>query len=257
MSHGTKRHRASMVWWIIGGVCLALFAADLASAAPARRPPARRGPRPNGAKPPAGGPKRPAGAVRPRAGTPPRNGRPAPPKARHDVRANGKVARYHRSVNWRATHHYWHPVRVPTQTQYVYSTVGYPYYVGGTNYTVVVPETTGSTYSGTTVKTETESAGASGRYSQMLEVTEMIHEWRTLNESAQFQARLPAKGDEVTPEVQRLVQKIKRLNQQFDEQSRKAMEKLAASQDADRETRRSADALTSLMEAAEALPEPA
>jgi len=163
------------------------------------------------------------------------------------------VARHHRPAHWRAKHRYWHAVYVPAKTQYVYSTVGYPYYVGGTSYTVVAPGTTGSTNGGETAKTET---GASARYSQMLEVTEMIHEWRTLNESEQFQARLPAEGDDASPEVQRLVGKIKRLNQQFDEQSRNAMEKLTASRDADREIRRAADALKSLMEAAEALPEP-
>jgi len=242
MNSGMKCRRGSAVASVVAGFVLSLVAADLVNAASARPPrPAGKpkGPKPGGprAKP---GPRPPTGARKP-----PRTVRPGHPK-------------YRKRVHWRAKRRYWHPRYVATGTRYVYTSTGYPYYVGGTSYTVIQPPVGVEVSDERPVVAQEQVEVSEGdvAYCQMLELTEMIHEWRTLNESPEFQERIPPDHVNPPPQIKRLVEKVKDLNSRFDQLSRQAIKDLVAGKDAERELEQAKSTLEDLIEAAEELPEP-
>ncbi|MBN1322100.1 MAG: hypothetical protein JXA87_14810 [Thermoleophilia bacterium] len=237
---------------------LSVCAADL-WAAPGRPPrpkptPRRAGPKPtprpaNPGPHPGGVHPGPGPAVRP------------PAKANHGYPYNPHPKH---PYAWQAKPHYWNPVVYnPTVTPTIYTTTGYPYYPSGSTYTVVqpvvtetyVPTQTVQTSGETSGQTATDTSPSSIRYTQMLELSEMIHEWRMLNESPEFQARAAAAGQDTSAERRQQVKKIKDLNVRFDRLSREAMQRLTANQDAETKVALARSTIESLVEIADALPE--
>jgi hypothetical protein len=167
--------------------------------------------------------------------------------------------------------HYWHPRYVARPSPTVWRTIGYPYYVGGSDYVVVTPpaETGNETYEvvpvpvpaeAPTDSTDPRSAGAEGgteenttegRYLEMQELADLIHEWRTMNESPLVHERI-ASGDELD---ENLLNRISRENQQFDLQTRAAMDDLARGSSAEPRLVAARQHLENLAELFESLPE--
>ncbi len=231
MSYGSTSYRwLSAVLAAAGVAALSLVTVPLVGAA-------EPGPRPG----PARGPKPPAGAHR--AGAP----KPGPrgPAPKHVP--PGKVH------HWHGTRYYWSPVYVPKASRYVWGATGYPYYIGGTSYTVIQEPASG-------LQTSAESGDPQGTssvlYGQILELTAMVHEWRTLNESSEFQMRLPPDTADVPADSADVVKKIKQYNQRFDTVSRAGMQKIAAGQPADSELDQARTTLDSLIEVVDKLPAP-
>ncbi len=235
-----KRAGRSFRWWLVGGMVLSLAVAEGVSAAPpGARPRPRGGPKPSGKAPKA----RPA-----HPGRPPVKGRAHPPKHR---------GKYHKPHYYRGKHRYWHPVYTTTVVpKRTYTVLGYPYYVGGTNYTTVVEVPAAEAQTVVTPAPEAQSSlsDESVRYSQVLELTEMVHEWRTMNESPEFQARVAAAEAAGSAESRQRISDIKAQNQRFDRWSREAMQTLVAGKDADGQVAQARKALERLTEIAEALP---
>ncbi len=225
-----------------------LFAASTTTAAP--RPGHRGGPKPGrgGRKPAIVKPKPPTG--------PGRKKHPAKVKGHPKVKRPAVKAPHRYGKHpWRAKRKYWHSRYAPKRTVYV--ATGYPYYVGGTTYTVSQPPVT---VHETLVATPDPEASVSGQaddggYLELLELTDMVHEWRTLNESAEFQKRVAAADEDEGSGTTQLLAKIQRTNQAFDRASRLAMQKAAAGQDAEAELTKARDALEDLVELADQLPE--
>jgi hypothetical protein len=207
---------------------------------------------PPGGAPPGPRPGRPRPHGGPRPGTPGVGppGKPAlPPGKSGNVDANRRRYYYGRP-------RYWYPTYTPKVIHGVYGVTGYPYYVGGTSYTVIQAPSGDTSGAAQPAPSESATGELDSRYNQMLELTDMIFEWRTLNESPEFQERIPDRDAEVSDEVKQLVRKISRANRDFDRLSRQAMQKLAGGQDASREVDRARDVLDRLMAAAEDLPAP-
>jgi len=114
---------------------------------------------------------------------------------------------------------YWH---TRTTRPAVYTNLGYGYYVGGTSY---VTQPTATTTVGTPL------TGAVGdRYKQIQELVDMVHEWRSMNESSEVHKRLPT--SDVPMETATTLRSIRTENGQFDKVSREAMRELAAGRSA-------------------------
>jgi hypothetical protein len=241
---GSLANRAA---WVCAVIALILVLPRSAMAPPAgggakapRKPAAPKKPpaaRPAGKKPPAKHP----------AGPPKRVGRKPGAPTKRPAKVHRYVRRYH----------YWHPLyRVaPRVTEWRH--IGYPYYVGGTNYVVLPQETSSDVSSSETLivapsAAESESA-VTEVYVQLQELTELIYEWRTLNESPTFLQRLTAsEGQTSDPSV---VNGIRELNQRFDQVTRAAMLKLAGGESAESELDAARRCWERLLELVEQLPE--
>jgi hypothetical protein len=224
MSHSLLSGRPSIVRAILGISCAVSVAAMAAPPGPRPAP----GPRAGGPRPPVhGGPR--AGVYGP-AGRPVTAAKP-----------------YH----WHASRYYWSPSYLATAPTYVWPVTGYPYYIGGTSYTVVSEPAQGAPV----VSAAGDSTGNSDvSYSQLLEFVAMVHEWRTLNESPRVQERLPADPAAVPDSVAAVLAQVKKYNQEFDTVSRTGMQKISSGQTAEAELNRSRAALDSLIRSVEKLP---
>ncbi len=193
---------------------------------PAKRPPARPGPKP--------------GTVRP---SQPKH----PPAKAKPLRRAGRYKRYVRRPR------YWQPhYRVKTPPT-IWRDIGYRYYVGGTGY-VAVP---------TVVPVEAGEAPAPpaegpaeeeelDTYVQIQELVELVHEWRTMNESPSVHQRLPSAG--APAELAEVIAEIRKQNHEFDKQTRAAMRKLAGGESAESELESARASLEKVMELVESLP---
>jgi len=213
-------------------------------------------PGPAGAKPP---PKKPTAAPKAKPTS------PRPPQRRSGVRppakASPRPARYVRKP------HYWQPrfaVAPPTKT---WTTIGYPFYVGGSSYVITPPSTvieapakqTLLPPEGSTTPPPPEDSAASAddevydeMYAQILELTDLVHEWRTLNESPALHERLSLLSE--SDSGPRTLASIQRANQRFDEYARAAAYQLALGESADDELDDAARQLDKLSDLADALP---
>jgi len=86
----------------------------------------------------------------------------------------------------------------------------------------------------------------------MQELTDLVHEWRTLNESPAFHERLP--GPDATEEARATMTQLREANQAFDRISRQAMQDLAAGRSAESRIAQASECLQKLMALAESLP---
>jgi hypothetical protein len=156
---------------------------------------------------------------------------------------------------------YWHPYyrHRPRWQVYAWEEVGYPYYPGGTHYIVLlsqasvpkeIPE----------VDTKVKPIRGLGkrqvddRYVQMQEITDVVHEWRTLNESVELHERVRMAMDASL--YKSLVESIQKTNKQFDRATRNAMYKLSCGHKADDELAEASRQLSQLQQLAKKLPAP-
>lgn len=157
----------------------------------------------------------------------------------------------------RGKKYYWQPTYVYGGARKVYPVTGYPYYVGGTSYTVIESSSAqeGSQSQATSPSVPVDPESSEGtRLMQMFELTDLIHHWRSMNESEEFQKRAAAAEKSDSAETKQLMSHIKQGNQRFDAQSREAMTKLAQGEDAEAEIELAGQTLEKLFEKAEALP---
>jgi len=219
-------------------------------------PPRGGGGRPAPGRPPArkpGGPVRPGPKARPPRHVGPKvlppRGKPLPHRA--------GIKRFVRRPR------YWHP-RYPLKTPApIWPSLGYPYYVGGTDYVVVTPPAETSEQApqalpvpgpgDTPTDGTAETGSAVDRYEQIQELTDLVHEWRTMNESPSVHQRLPSSGE--SQEARSLFAAIRQENQRFDQAARSAMRELARGQPAGSSLESAREHLARLIELVEALPE--
>lgn len=127
--------------------------------------------------------------------------------------------------------YYWYPYSANTPQARVWDGIGYRYYFGGTDY-VITP--TASTVKRSEVHKavcEDTTGSPEDRLVQLEALTDLIHGWRTMNESPEFHARIS--GTQNQPEkIRQILANIKEENQKFDESSRAAMRDLAAGKSA-------------------------
>jgi hypothetical protein len=100
----------------------------------------------------------------------------------------------------------------------IWPAIGYPYYRGGTDY-VFVPSSRAS--DGLTTAT-------ADRYEQILQLVDLVSQWRMLNESPAVQERLPDAELDNRDSAGDLIGKCKAANSRFDTTTREAMRNLAA-----------------------------
>lgn len=208
---------------------------------PSRLPaPERRG----GGPAPKPAPK--AGPPGPRADRPvgPKVAKPLPPGVRKPLPPGAYVRQPH----------YWLPYYKPGYPARIGTAIGYPYYVGGTSYVVAAPTgAAGETESAQPPPT-TESAGATDeRYQQLLELTDLIHDWRAMNESSTLHDRLP--GDDAPDGARRFVSRIRKANERFDAASRSALWALSNGQPAADKVQETRDAWKEIVALVDTLPE--
>lgn len=240
-------HRStSGKWLVIGGLVLAWCGETNSPQAYGQRAGgARRAPV---ARP---GPDR----LPPRAGVPgarPIDGpraRLAPPGAR-PIPAN------HSFLAYQNRPHYWWPYYSGVAPVVVYRSLGYPYYVGGTSYVAVREQTTatattdgGSVVAGFRPSTQPAKSEQDSSYVQVLQLTELVHAWRTMNESPRVHERIGAAG---TPAES--VEKIKAENAAFDTDTRLAARKLSQGESAEVPLVSAANHLETLTKLMEGLP---
>lgn len=178
-----------------------------------------------------------------RAWAPPRPKRPAVARAARPKLARSKrVASKSKRVRFVRRDRYWHSYHRAKPKTWVWSHLGYRYYVGGSSY-VVAP----------TVDSDVEvSAEVSERMVQMQELVELIHEWRGLNESQEVHQRLPeATTDEALAAT---IKSIQAENEAFDRVTREAMQRLSEGNSAEAELAAANGHMEKLAELVEALP---
>jgi len=227
---------------------------------------------------PAGGPKKPAAGPAHKAGQPgpgpkkPPHGapgnvhRPGGPGAKPPLGKARPTPRKYPHRHYVRRLNYWQPfsVRRPSAPA-VYTSLGYPYYVGGTNYVFAPSGDSGQsdTPSGETVilppSSESSEAMVSVEgpvddpYVQMLELIDMTHEWRTMNESPAVHERLSSA--QASGEAGDVISSIHDDNLQFDQLTRDAMRKLSGGHSAAMELSSARDYLEELIELMDKLPE--
>ena len=234
-------------WFVIGGLVLAWCgeanspeAYGQAGGGGTRRAPAAR-PGPDRLPPRAGVPAaRPIDGPRDR--LTPLGVRPIP--ARHSFLA------------YQNRPHYWWPYYSGATPVVAYRSLGYPYYVGGTSYVTVREETTTTTtadgssvvagYRPSTQPAESEQGTS---YLQVLQLAELVHAWRTMNESPRVHERIAAAG---TPAE--TVEKIKAENAAFDTDTRVAARLLSQGGSADAALVSASNHLETLNKLMESLP---
>lgn len=141
----------------------------------------------------------------------------------------------------------------------VWHKLGYPYHIGGTNY-VITPPSAGtegrSDESTATVLPRSVfvdiDADAAETYAQIQELIELVHEWRTMNESPSLHERLGSWRE--SPGSHPLLAAIREKNQAFDEATRAAMVKLARRESAASEVQSAREHLETLIEQVDSLP---
>jgi hypothetical protein len=156
---------------------------------------------------------------------------------------------------------YWHPYyrHRPQWQIYAWNVVGYPYYPGGTNYVVqptrrTIPESVPQVDKTVRPIRGLSKRKVSDRYVQLQEITDIIHEWRTLNESVEVHERVRMAME--TSVHQPLVDSIKKTNKEFDQATRNAMYKLSSGRKADQELAEASRRLNQLQQMVKKLPAP-
>jgi hypothetical protein len=158
--------------------------------------------------------------------------------------------------------HYWHPYFRALPPKTVWSSIGYPYYSGSTSYVIAPPsaDDQGQTDQPMTVSQAVTAAApedpaSADRYVQIQELADLVHAWRTMNESPALLERISSSAGPAVGEPAFLV--FRSGNQKFDVLSRTAMSKLAQGESAQRELELAAAELEKLIDRADALPAPA
>lgn len=191
----------------------------------------------------------PAGAGhRPGINPPPNHPRPNP---RPDVRPRPPLRPLDRPA-------FWYPTHGPLPSKQVWTAIGYPYYVG-TPGDALPLRSSGESVGTDSADRDSESAApggstSEGPYLQMQELIDLIHAWRTLNESPALHERLESLvgASEADPKLDA----FRSANRSFDTASRKAMSRLVAGESAEEEVASAAEALQQVMQLAESLPAP-
>jgi len=210
-------------------------------------PPGPGAPKPPPKAAPAGGPKR--AAPKP----PPKHPGPKPPSAaRPDLKVLHDLNRPH----------YWHSYYRVGPPKTVWTSIGYPYYAGSNSYVIAPPsaDEQGPSDQSTIVSPAVTAAApedpaSADRYVQIQELTDLVHAWRTMNESPALHERISSSAGSGAGEPAFVA--FRSGNQKFDEQTRAAMSRLAQGESAQRELELAAAELQKLIERADALPAPA
>jgi len=224
-----------------------VFAFSAPAWAPPRRGGAKPGPKPGAKK---AGPKPGVKKARPKA--------KAGPKAHRAKVKPSKRLKHARHKRIRHKPRYWHRHLVKGRPITTYGVVGYPYYVGGTSYIVGVPSSSGDSLESSEDTAPTISPGQSqvgDEYAQLQELIELIHEWRTINESPEVHERVSAANE--SAENRGKIESIKKTNQEFDKITRLAMRKVTQGQSVDPQLEAAGKQLDELIELVESLPEAA
>jgi len=230
-------------WLIV--ICVAAILTALFPSSALAPPPRKKGP-----------PKRPPGRAKP-------GPRPPGPKKRLGKLPPGRVIKARHKPLWAHRRRvirrarYWHPYYGARYPRWVWPYLGYKYYVGGTDYVIVKEPTVVTETAGQTVQTVTPGptdVGSEQRYCQIQELVDLVHQWRTMNESAALHRRLPREN--APQEVLTIISAIKERNQLFDRATRSAMRELAEGRSAQADLDAARKYLAELVELVESLPEP-
>ncbi len=150
--------------------------------------------------------------------------------------------------------YYWYPYYPVQPSARVWGDIGYRYYFGGMDY-VITPTASTVKRSEVHKTVVADMAGdAEERLVQLQALTDMIHTWRTMNESPEFHARIPA-GKELPENIRKTLANLKEENRSFDESSRAAMRDLAAGKSAAINLEAAQKHLEALTKLADSLPE--
>ncbi|MHC4445678.1 MAG: hypothetical protein ACYTF1_01105 [Planctomycetota bacterium] len=200
---------------------------------------------PKGGPKPKVGPKKARHAIKPGHKPPKHRVKPGPKiKAKHTV--HKLLRKYPR---------YWHRFRIKGRPITTYRVIGYPYYIGGTSYTITAhfsSEDTGTSEDAATVTSPTQSR-AGDNYAKLQELVEMIHEWRTINESPEVHQRVASANQ--SQDNKNKVESIKNKNREFDKITRLAMLKISQGKEAQAQIEAARNQLNQLIELVESLPE--
>lgn len=157
--------------------------------------------------------------------------------------------------------HYWHPNFRALPPKTIWAGIGYPYYVGNTSYVIAPPSADEqgpadqpTTASPAVTWAAPEDAASADRYVQIQKLTDLVHAWRTMNESPALHERVMSSAGSGAGEPAFVA--FRSGNQKFDELTRAAMSKLAQGESAQRELEFAAAELEKLIERADALPVP-
>jgi len=169
----------------------------------------------------------------------------------HSYRVNPRLrpaVRYGRHDHGRR---YWHPRYVAPLPPVIVQQSGYPYYVSTTR----PPASTTVKITAPATRTRVGSAGdIQERFEQIQQLTALVTEWRTLNESPEFVSRLTRLAGTRSKTAQEQLAKVRKLNTTFDTNTRQAMVNLAAARSAATQIAAAEKALEELTGLADKLP---
>ena len=179
--------------------------------------------------------------------------------AKPAVVAAGPRARSARAPRYVRQRRYWHRHYGAGHPKWAWTHLGYRYYLGGASYVATSSVAEATEDAAEQSQTSTSDSATSGqseteqRYEQMQQLADMVHEWRSLNESPEVHGRLPLGQSET--DVHPTVKSIGIENQQFDEVSRQAMRQLVEGLTAQTQISAAYGHLAKLTELVESLPE--
>lgn len=187
---------------------------------------------------------------------PPKN--PARARPRGQRRPGKPVLRGVRPFRRVRARRYWHPGYKYRYNTWVWKTTGYRYYPEGDRY-VVFERPPIVLKEGGDASTESAQAAApdsniARRYAHIQELTELVHEWRTLNESPSMHDRMSQAKSLTYASTIPIMGNFKGINEEFDRVTRAAMYELAEGRPADAHVEKARHILNDLTKLAEALP---
>jgi len=182
---------------------------------------------------------------------------PQHPKVHHNMSKPPKHLKRKPLYKHHLYHHprYWHPyhVKVTGRPYTVWSTIGYPYYVGGTSYVIDGESGVSDESDSTASESSPGYPLADDGYIQMQELADLIHEWRTLNESPEVHERIQSADETDTGKT--TVASIRTCNKEFDKTARTAMLLLTQGKSAESQIEIARTTLAKLAGLVESLPE--
>lgn len=123
----------------------------------------------------------------------------------------------------------------------VWARTGYTYYPGGRDYIAV-----------TVSDSDVKDRRSATRYVQIQELTQLVHEWRSLNEDPVVHERVAKEQDD--PQVRSTLATIRKTNERFDRLTRKIMLDLAKGKSVDSKLVSARSYLEKLIKLVETLP---
>jgi len=152
--------------------------------------------------------------------------------------------------------HFWYPRYAANHPAWAWDCIGYPYHFKGIDY-AAVPDPTEPTAGQTTPdkKSAAKKDPAETRYRELRLLTDLVHQWRTLNEAPAFHDRI-SPGLITDDDAKAAFETIKRENQKFDQAARSAMHRLSRAESAAADLAALRNTLNQLTDILDALPQP-